>query len=169
MKFSPKVMEATGGVLIPTLGSFLGDALLMMLPWLITMFTVIITDLAAGLWKSYKLDIHIRLSKAFRDTMGKMIVYFAFVVMICCVDVAASGNSNYAKWAALLVIIIEGGSIISNILKPHGINISLNAIIKAFLMHSTLPLTCPEIDDILKKEDIEKIREEELKKDNPQK
>ena len=164
MQFNNKTIEATSGLLIPTLLSFLGEAILLMVPWLVTMFTVICADLAAGVWKSYKLQIPIRVSKAFRETMGKMIVYFAFVIMICCINVAMKGDFEFAKWSALFVIVIEGGSIISNLLKPHGINISLNAVIKAFLSHSALPLTCPEVDEIVQKESVEQIRQEELDK-----
>lgn len=161
MKINTKVMEATGGVIIPTLLAFLGEAILLMIPWLVTMLTIVIADLAAGLWKSYKLEIPIRFSKACRETMGKMIVYFTFVVMICCIDVAAHGECVYTKWASMLVVVIEGGSIVSNLLKPHGINISLNAILKAFLNHSMLPLTCPEVDEIVEKKPLDEIRKEE--------
>ena len=137
-----------------------------MIPWFIVMLSVVFTDLVSGIWKAYKLQIPIRVSRGFRDTMGKLIVYFAFVVMICCWNVAAGSEYNYSKWAALLIIVIEGGSIIGNILKPHGIDISMNAIIKAFLNHSIGPLTCPEVDEIIEKKPIEEIREEELEKLN---
>ena len=164
MQFNNKTIEATSGLLIPTLLSFLGESIVLMIPWFITMFTIISADLAAGVWKSYKLQIPIRVSKAFRETMGKMIVYFAFVIMVCCINVALKGEFDFAKWAALFVVVVEGGSIISTILKTHGINISLNALIKAFVTHSALPITCPEADEIFKKEDIKDIRQEELDK-----
>lgn len=158
------IVQITSGILIPLLMTFLGEALTLMIPWFIVMFTVVVADLVAGLWKSYKLQIPIRFSKACRETMGKMIVYFAFVCMACCINVADNGEFNWAKWLALLVIIIEVGSIVGNILKPHGVNISMNALVKAILNHSTLPLTCPEVDEIVVKEPIEKIRKEELEK-----
>lgn len=164
MNINIKVMEATGGLIIPVMLGFLGESIMLMIPWFITMFTIICTDLAAGVWKSYKLQIPIRISKAFRDTMGKMIVYFAFVIMICCINVALKGEFDFAKWSALFVIVIEGGSIISNLLKTHGINLSLNALIKAFVTHSAFPITCPEADEIFQKEDLKDIRKEELEK-----
>lgn len=165
MKISNTMMMLASGVAIPVALAFLGEALVLMIPWFITMFFVIMADLIAGLWKSYKLEIPIRFSKACRETMGKMLVYAAFVCMICCINVAAKDGFNYAKWAALLIIIIEGGSILGNILKPHGISLSLNALIKAFLKRSPAQLTCPETDEIFIKEDIDEIRRKELEKE----
>ena len=159
------VVQLTSGTLIPILLSFLGKTIEMMVPWFIAMFTTVMADLAAGLWKSYKLKIPIRFSKACRETMGKMIVYFAFVLMACTVSVAADGGTEWAKWLCLFIILIEVGSMVSNFLKPHGINLSMNAFIKAILTHSALPFSCENIDDLLEKDDIEKIREDELAKD----
>lgn len=164
MQINHKIVLASSGILIPTLMPFLKEALVLMIPWFVVMLTVVFTDLASGIWKAYKLQIPIRFSRGCRDTMGKLIVYFAFVMMICCWNVAAGSEYNYSKWAALLIIVIEGGSIIGNILKPHGIDISMGAIIKAFLNHSIGPLTCPEVDEIIEKKDLEQIREEEIEK-----
>ena len=152
-------------IAVPTAVAFLREALILMIPWFITMFFVILADLAAGIWKAYKLEIPIRFSKACRETMGKMLVYAAFVCMICCINVAAQDSFNYAKWAALLVVVLEGGSVIGNLLKPHGINLSLNALLKAFIKHSLSELTCPEIDEIIQKEDLDEIKRHELEKD----
>lgn len=159
------VVQLVSGSLIPLLLSFLGEAAQLMVPWFIAMFTTVMADLAAGIWKSYKLKIPIRFSKACRETMGKMIVYFAFVLMACTVSVAADGGTEWAKWLCLFIILIEVGSMISNFLKPHGINISMNAFIKAILTHSALPFSCENVDDLIEKESIEQIREEELAKD----
>ena len=158
------IAQIASGVLIPVLASFFTDTIILMIPWLITMGAVILADLCAGLWKSYKLEIPIRFSKACRDTMGKMIVYFAFVMMVCCINVAESGESDWGKWLTLLVIATEVGSIIANLLKPHGINISLNALVKAILMKSPLPITCEDANEIVFKESIERIRKEEMEK-----
>ena len=137
-----------------------------MVPWLITMFTVVVTDLAAGIWKSYKLDIPIRFSRAFRETFGKCVVYFAFVLMACCINTAANSEFGWAKWLTMFIILFEIGSMISNLLKPHGINLSMNAFIKAILTHSALPFSCPNADELIEKEDVDKIRQEELDKIN---
>lgn len=158
------ITQIASGILIPLLIAFLGDTLTVMIPWLIAMFTTIIADLSAGLWKSYKLKVPIRFSKACRETMGKMVVYFAFVLMACCINEASNSDFNWAKWLTMFVILIEIGSMVSNFLKPHGVNISMSAFVKAILTHSALPFTCPEVDEMVIREDVEKIREEELEK-----
>lgn len=158
------VTQIASGTLIPILMAFLEESLVVMVPWLITMFTVIVADLAAGLWKCYKLDIPIRFSRAFRETFGKCVVYFAFVLMACCINTAANSDFSWAKWLTMFIILFEIGSMISNFLKPHGINLSMNAFIKAILTHSALPFSCPNADELLEKEDVDKIRQEELEK-----
>jgi len=157
------VMLASG-IIVPTAFAFLQEALIVMVPWIITMFFVILADLAAGVWKSYKLGIELRFSRGLRETMGKLLVYFAFVCMVACINVAYKGEFQFAKWAAGIVIAIEFGSIIGNLLKPHGINISLSAIIKAILQKSPLPLTCEQADAIVQEKNIEEIIEEEKKR-----
>ena len=158
------VTQIASGSLIPILMAFLEKSLVTMVPWLITLFTVIMADLAAGLWKCYKLDIQIRFSRAFRETFGKCVVYFAFVLMACCINVAANSDFNWAKWLTRFIILFEVGSMISNFLKPHGIDLSMNAFIKAILTHSALPFSCPNADELIEKKDIEEIRQEELEK-----
>ena len=158
------IVVLTSGAVTPILVEFLGAAIEQMIPWLFAMFSVVMADLVSGLWKSLKLDIKIRFSRACRETMGKIIVYFAFVMMAACINVAEKGEFDWCRWVALFVIVIEFGSMASNILKPHGVNISLAAIIRAFLKHSLSELSCPEIEDIVQKEDVKDIREEELEK-----
>lgn len=164
MRFSHNLTTAVSGAVIPTAFAFLQEALIVMVPWAITMFFIVIADLAAGLWKSYKLNVEIRFSRGLRETMGKMLVYFAFVCMIACINVALAGEFQFAKWAATIIIVIEFGSIISNLLKPHGINLSLTAIIKAFLQRSPLPITCEEADEIIKEGNLNDIIKEEKAK-----
>ena len=172
MRIKYIVVQLTSGALIPILMKFLGEALEQMIPWFIAMTSVVMADLISGLWKCWKLDIPIRFSKACRETMGKMIVYFAFVCMACCVNVAEKGEFDWSRWVALFVVVIEFGSMAGNILKPHGINISMTAIIKAFLHHSWKELSCPEIDEIVEKVPVEELKQQELdkyNKDNPHK
>lgn len=161
MKIPHNIILLTSGVVIPTAFAFLQEAMIVMVPWIITMFFIVMADLAAGVWKSYKLGIELRFSRGLRETMGKLLVYFAFVCMVACINVAYAGEFQFAKWASGLVIVIEFGSIIGNILKPHGINISLSAIIKAFLKKSPLPLACEDADSIVQEKKIEEIIAEE--------
>lgn len=164
MKIPHNMVMLASGIIVPTAFAFLQEALIVMVPWIITMFFVILADLAAGVWKSYKLGIELRFSRGLRETMGKLLVYFAFVCMVACINVAYKGEFQFAKWAAGIVIAIEFGSIIGNLLKPHGINISLSAIIKAILQKSPLPLTCEQADAIVQEKNIEEIIEEEKKR-----
>ena len=156
--------EIASTVLVPIFLAFLDETIRLMIPWLVVMFVTVMADLAAGLWKAIRLEIPIRFSKACRETMGKLVVYFTFTLMACCIDVASNSEFRWAKWLCLFVILIEIGSIVGNILKPRGINLSLNAWIKAIMTHSSLPFNCPNPDEILIHEDVERIREEEMRK-----
>lgn len=160
------IVQLTSGALIPVLMKFLGEALEQMIPWFIAMTSVVMADLISGLWKCMRLDVPIRFSKACRETMGKMIVYFAFVCMAACINVAEKGEFDWSRWVAVFVVVIEIGSMAGNILKPHGINISLSAIIKAFIHHSWKELSCPEVDEIVEKVPLEELKQQELDKYN---
>lgn len=160
------IVQITSGALIPVLMKFLGEALEQMIPWFIAMTSVVMADLVSGLWKCMKLDVPIRFSKACRETMGKMIVYFAFVCMAACINVAEKGEFDWSRWIAVFVVVIEVGSMAGNILKPHGINISLSAIIKAFIHHSWKELSCPEVDEIVEKVPLEELKQQEIDKYN---
>lgn len=126
------IHQVTSSVFAPIAGSFVIDSLQLMVPWLIAMFCVIICDLVTGVRKSLLLKEHVRLSRAWRATMGKMVTYFSFVVMVVMVNKAAGDNLHIDTYACLFVCFIEGCSIISNILKPKGYNINLAAAISLF-------------------------------------
>lgn len=160
MKVSNTMVMATSGIFTPVAMAFIQKSINMMLPWLIVMFAVIITDLFSGLRKSYKLRIRISPTTAFRETFGKMIVYFAFVMMVAMIDVAANGETMIAKWACLAICALEGGSIFSNIMKPYGIVIAPHSIIKTILKRTPLGIGDDEADEIIK------VIEEEDKKWN---
>jgi phage-related holin len=166
MKLDNTVTQTTSGVFMPIAAGFIQDSIKVMIPWLIVMFTVIITDLVSGIRKSVKLGVDVSPSTAFRETMGKMVTYFAWVIMVCLLDVAIDGSTTLAKWACLLVIAIEGGSIIGNILKPYGVGISLKNILKFILMRSPLHASQEEADTVLHEERVERIRKKEHDKWN---
>ncbi len=132
MRIPSSIVHLVCGVTTPISIAFLDDSINTMLPWLIAMFFVVITDLAFGVRKSLKLGIHVSASMAIRETFGKLVVYSAWVLMVSCIEVASKHSLSIAMWACLLVCAIEGGSIVSNMLKPYGIELSLQAIIKAF-------------------------------------
>ena len=105
--------------------AFIGQTLSHMIPWLMVTAAVILCDLAFGVRKSLIMGDEVRFSRAVRNTMGKMVTYFAFVCMVCMICVASGEQYGIDKWACLLVCFIEGCSIIGNILKPKGIDFNL--------------------------------------------
>lgn len=161
MRISHTVMMVTAGVFTPLFTAFALDTLRVMLPWQIAMACIIVADLVAGVRKSLKLGVHVSWSTAFRETMGKIVVYFAWTSAAAVVDVAAHSDTSIVKWACLLVCAIEGGSILSNILKPHGVELSLKAILKYLLVHSPLHADPHEAEEIVDAKRVEEIRARE--------
>ena len=141
------IHQAVAGVFAPIAGSFVIDSLQLMIPWLIAMLCVIICDLVTGVRKSMLMGEHVRFSRAWRATMGKMVTYFSFVVMVVMVNRAAGGSFHIDTYACLFVCFIEGCSIISNILKPKGYNLNLSKAISLF---------CKKVFSV-DKEDMESI------------
>lgn len=123
------IMQATGAGLGSMFTPFVMDSIAAMLPWFMAMFAIIICDLVSGVAWRFKSGIRVRFSKAARDTMWKMSVYFFCVVAFCIIDKALVGDYNVNQWVCLIVCVIEGCSIISNILKWHGYNINFNKVI----------------------------------------
>lgn len=134
-------------------GSFIQESLSHMIPWLIVSCAVILCDLLFGIRKCMLLGEKIRFSKALRNTMGKMVTYFAFVCMVCMVNVAAGNQWQIEKFACLLVCFIEFCSIISNILKPKGYSLDVKEVFKLFVGKAA-DISKTELDEIIKEEDM---------------
>ena len=166
MKLDNAVTQTTSGVFTPIAISFMQSSIGIMIPWLMVMFAVIITDLISGIRTSIKLGVEVSPSTAFRETMGKMVTYFAWVIMVCMIDEASESSASFAKWACMLIIVVEGGSIISNILKPHGIDISTKSVLKFFFMRSPLHPSEQEAEELIREDRIEKLRKKEHEKWN---
>ena len=132
MRIPSSIVNLTCGVFTPLAASFLQDSIATMLPWLMVMGMVVLCDLAFGVRKSIKLGVHVSVSMAIRETMGKLLVYTSFVILVCMIEVAAKHTLQVAMWSCLLICAIEGCSIIGNLLKPYGIEMSLRNVIKAF-------------------------------------
>lgn len=126
------VHQISAGVFAPIAGSFVIDSLQMMVPWLIVMFCVIVCDLVTGVRKSLLMGEHVRFSRAWRATMGKMVTYFSFVVMVVMIQKASGMDVRIDTYSCLFVCFIEGCSILSNILKPKGYNFNLAKAIGVF-------------------------------------
>lgn len=108
--------------------TFLSESIGHIIPWMVVAACVILCDLVVGIRKSLMMDEKVRFSSACRRTLGKMVSYFMFVIMVAVIDVAANGGGTIDKYACLLVCFIEGCSIINNILKPKGLAIDLNKL-----------------------------------------
>lgn len=168
MKFSPAIVYLASAVNTSIAVAFISDAVTMMIPWLIAMVSIVLCDLIAGIRKSIKLGVHVSPSTAIRETFGKLLVYCGFVYTVCIVDVAEGGDLNIAKWCCLIISALEIGSILSNILRPHGIDISLKGLLKligAKITNSTME----EMDEVVKKRRIKATRDYEHDKWNRKK
>lgn len=135
---------------------FVIESLSHMIPWLIVSMVVIITDLAFGVRKSLLMGEKVRFSRAMRATMGKMVTYFAFVCMVCMINVAAKLEWRLDVYSCLFVCFIEVCSIFGNILKPKGLTVDLLGAIRVFFKR------VGRIDN----EDVKSIIKNDEQKDN---
>ncbi len=143
--------SATGGF-AALATAFVAESLSHMVPWLIASAAVILCDLCFGIRKSMMMGEEVRVSRAVRRTMGKMVTYFSFVCMVCMVSVAAGSDYGIDKWACLLVCGIEFMSIISNILKPKGYSLNVKAIVAA-VFGRALGGSKKEYEDVINEEE----------------
>ena len=132
--------------------TFIQESLSHMVPWLIVSCAVVLCDLAFGLRKSMLMKEGIRISRAFRCTMGKMVTYFSFVCMVCMINVAAGNDYAIDKWTCLLVCGIEFLSIIRNILKPKGYSLNVKVLVAALLGKAT-GSSKKEFEGVIEKEE----------------
>ena len=144
-------LTATKGAYSVIFATFLQESIGHMIPWLVVTFCVILCDLVVGIRKSLLMGEEVRFSSACRKTLGKLVTYFMFVVMMVVIDVAAHGNGEIDKWACLLVCFIEFTSVISNILKPKGYNINLVKII-AVVFSKKFDVAKQDVEEIIEKE-----------------
>ena len=159
MKIPQSLSNTACGTTASLAAGFLSDVLSSMIPWLLVMGVVIMCDLAFGIRKSLKLGIHVSWSMAFRETMGKMVTYYAFVLMVCTIEAASGHSYAIAQWSCLFVCGIEGVSIIGNMLKPYGITLSLKDVLTLGLSRLTPAAT--EHTEIINTQDVDMIRQAE--------
>jgi hypothetical protein len=145
----PIVITAASGMTAAA-NLFWQQSVMIMMPWVFAILAAVIADLASGWYKSKRLGVHFAWSTAIRETLGKMVVYVAAVMTFAMFDVAAEGDATIAKWLSIFVASVEIGSVISNILAPHGIRLSLKAILKIILKKSPLGIGDEEADEIIK-------------------
>lgn len=148
MEKSLFVSSSEGGLSI-IFATFLRESIGHIIPWLVVAACVILCDLVVGIRKSLLMNEEVRFSSACRRTLGKMVSYFMFVIMVAVIDVAAHGGETIDKWACLLICFIEGCSIINNILKPKGMALDVNKLFSV-VVKKKLDV---DIDGVIKKED----------------
>jgi hypothetical protein len=168
MRVGYKVMMGVCGASSIITTKYIGDGINTMLPWLVAMTAVVLADLAAGCRKSIKLGVHVSTTTAFRETMGKLVVYWSFVLMVASIEVATGHKYSIAMWGCLFVSALEALSVVGNILKPLGIDFSLKTIIGVALQRG-IGLSKQQADSVAKAEAIEKIKKMEEKKWNQRK
>lgn len=149
MEKSIALTTAEGGYSL-VFATFLQESIGHMIPWLVVSFFVIVCDLVVGIRKSLLMDEEVRFSSACRRTMGKMLSYFMFVIMVAVIDVAANGGGVIDKYACLAVCLIEFSSIMSNILKPKGYDINLIKLI-AVVFGKKFDVAKEEIESVIEK------------------
>ena len=145
-------VSATEGGYGVVLAGFLQESIGHIIPWIIVALCVILCDLVVGIRKSLMMGEEVRFSSACRRTIGKIVSYFTFVVMVAVVDVAANGGGTIDKWACLLVCFIEFSSIMGNILKPKGYDVNLDKLI-AVVFGKRFGVHGKEIEEIIEKND----------------
>ncbi|MBQ0113679.1 MAG: phage holin family protein [Bacteroidales bacterium] len=128
--------------------AFVIDAIGELIPWLITMTTIIFADLVSGIFKSYKLKEKIRFSKAVRDSMAKFCTYYSVCVCACFTQIAAHTDINISRDTCLIVCGIEAISIIGNILHWHGYSVDFRSVI-AFFFAKKFGTTKDVVEDMI--------------------
>lgn len=145
------VVALTEGGYSVIFATFLQESIGHMIPWLVVSFFVIICDLVVGIRKCLLMGEEVRFSSACRRTMGKMLSYFMFVIMVAVIDVAANGGGVIDKWACLAVCLIEFSSIMSNILKPRGYDVNLVKMI-ALIFSKKFDVAKKDVEEIIEKD-----------------
>lgn len=144
------VVNGVTGGFAAVASQFVQESIGHMIPWLMVSGAVILCDLVFGIRKSLLMDEDVRFSSACRRTMGKAVTYFAFVVMVAMIDVAAGGDRQIDKYACLLVCFIEGISILGNYLRPKGYNVNLIRAIGLFFKNK---FDVEGVEDVITKEE----------------
>ena len=154
----PELFRWIGKIFSLTIAPFLLSAIETMVPWLIAMFSVVLCDLFFGYRGALLMKEEIRFSRAWRGTMGKMITYFSFVMMVVLIEKVSGSTYNIDKFSILFVCFIEGCSIISNILKPKGYDLNVTAAM-GLLLKKAFNINKEDTADVITKKSKQDERE----------
>ena len=149
-----------------SLETLTAQSVAIMLPWLLVMTAFVLADLAAGIRKSFKLGVRVSWSTVLRETGGKWITYLAIILAVCLLNVVATEGDSFAKWTCLAIMALEGGSVVSNVLRPYGIIVTPKGVLMWLLKRSPIG---GDVDDLMREEEVKKARKEENMKWNVRK
>ena len=132
---------------------FFREAIINMIPWLIVSIPLILLDLNFGIKAARHRGEHIRFSRAFRRTFGKMVEYFAWVCFAA--TAALAFEIKWIEWVVLgAVYINELASIVSNYLETKDIEFSIPALWKLIFKkgagHYGVDVTDDEMNEVIK-------------------
>lgn len=150
--------------LVAAASIFIIEAISEMIPYIIGMFSIILCDLAAGYFRAKKLGEEIRFSRAWRNTLSKMVTYFAIVVTFVIIDLSAKANGWIAYGMILFVYFLEISSIISNLLKTKGLNLDMGKLIELIaskLMNKFIQTDIKDLDGIITKDSDKELKGED--------
>lgn len=131
-------------------GIFIVDCIGNIIPWLMAMFCAVLCDLLTGTYKALVLREEIRFSRMWRNTFGKMVTYFSFIVMVIFMQEAS--HSFFKSYDVLLIFFLIGLEVMSsasNILKTKGITLDFGAALK-LLWSKLFNISKEEINDVIK-------------------
>lgn len=149
-----KFYAQVAGVGGASLSAFVADSVINMWPWLLVMTALILCDLVAGVCKAWRLGERVTFSRAIRDTMAKACTYYSCVVFVALFQAAAKEDTDYCCYVAKVFCLIEGVSILGNILKWHGYNVNGKELLTV-LCRRAFGGEKDDYNGIIKKEDEE--------------
>jgi len=147
------------GISSAVLSVFLADSISQMLPWLVVMSALIVCDLIAGVCKAWKIGEVVSPSRAVRDTTAKACTYYSAVIFVCLFQAAAHTDTDYCLAISKLICVIEGASILGNILRWHGYYLDGKALL-SMTLHRIFGGNREDYNGVIKKECEQKTEDE---------
>lgn len=123
-KLYTQISAGAGAVL----SAFVIESIAAMMPWLVTISALIIADLCAGVAKRVKWKERLSFSKGIRDSLLKFVAYYSIIVCFSMIEMAAEcpGLTTKVCW---VIVVAEGTSIFSNVLKFHGYTVDVRRLV----------------------------------------
>lgn len=97
--------------------------------WFLPILFLIICDLSSGIHCAKYRNEDVHFSQALRRTVNKLLVYMCWVIFSVTAGILYESN-NFIAFAIGIIIVIEGGSCVSNLLEPRGFHLNWKAVMK---------------------------------------